>query len=258
MKIALLTLSWSLLAGAGLGCSGADAEAAAPIGQSGAGGSVGATGGAWVGNSGGAAAGGASIVAGASAGGSGVGATAGSANGGAGAGGAGGGHSSGGASGVAPGGASMGGGSACTPKADGALQSVGETLHDEKTCLDWMKATKSGVNYAAAEMFCADSTLGGFDDWRIPSASEFASTVTRCGKYAPEGPVDPAFDQIGDGYWTTTAAGEPNKVCAVGMLNAGGYYHYGTAGPQVVRCVRGAGMVKAVRDCTVAQGCSNW
>jgi hypothetical protein len=164
---------------------------------------------------------------------------------------------SGGASGGASAGA--GGASGCSPNPSGALGVVGDTVHDAKTCLDWMKTTKTGVNYAAAEMFCSDSTLGGFDDWRIPSASELASTVTLCGKYPPDGPIDTKlFDQQGDGYWTTTPAGEPNKVCAIGMLNAGGYYHYGTAGPQVVRCVRGAGSVKMVKDCTPAQGCMSW
>jgi hypothetical protein len=122
-----------------------------------------------------------------------------------------------------------------------------------------MKTTKTGVNYAAAETFCGDATAGGFDDWRIPTASEFASTITLCGKYPPDGPNDTKFfDQQGDGYWTSTPAGEPNKVCAVGMLNAGGYYHYGTAGPQVVRCVRGIGSVTMIKDCTVAQGCTSW
>ena len=132
-------------------------------------------------------------------------------------------------------------------------------MHDAKTCLDWIKTTQTGVNYEAAEMFCSASTLGGFDDWRIPNVHEYASTVTLCGKYPPEGPVDTKFfDQQGDGYWTSTPAGEPNKVCAVGMANAGGYYHYGTAGPQVVRCVRGTGAVPMVKDCTTAQGCSSW
>jgi hypothetical protein len=136
---------------------------------------------------------------------------------------------------------------------------MGEVVHDPESCLDWMKVTQAGVNYAAAETFCADSSLGGFDDWRIPSASELASIVTLCGMYPPQGPVDTSvFDIQGDGYWTTTTAGEPNKVCAVGMANAGGYYHYGTAGPQVVRCVRGQGTVVAVEDCTTAQGCKDW
>jgi hypothetical protein len=53
-------------------------------------------------------------------------------------------------------------------------------------------------------------------------------------------------------------AGGLDQVCAVGMANAGGYYHYGAAGPQVVRCVRGTGVVKMVKGCTMAQGCKDW
>jgi hypothetical protein len=165
----------------------------------------------------------------------------------------------GGSGGMPAGGGGAGGAASCVPNPSGSFSIVGDTVHDAKTCLDWMKTTKTSVNYAAAEMFCGDSMLGGFDDWRIPTVSEFASIVTLCGKYAPEGPVDPQFfDEQGDGYWTRTPAGELNKVCAIGMANAGGYYHYGTAGPQVVRCVRGSGSVKMVADCTTAMGCKDW
>ncbi len=60
--------------------------------------------------------------------------------------------------------------------------------------------------------------------------------------------------------WSKRAsfAGEPNEVCAIGMSNAGGYYHHGTPGPQVVRCVRGAGTFPMVKACTMALGCSSW
>jgi hypothetical protein len=163
------------------------------------------------------------------------------------------------ASGGGGNGGAAAGGNGCVPDGAGMLSVVGETVHDAKTCLDWMKTTKTSVNYEAAETYCADAAVGGFDDWRIPDASEFASVVTFCGKYLPEGPIDTkVFDHEGDGYWTRTPAGELNKVCAVGMLNAGGYYHFGTAGPQVVRCVRGTGSVKMVKPCTAADGCSNW
>lgn len=251
---------WILACGLGWGCSAAEADAPGGASGSSAGGTAGlATGGtsASAGSSGtNGGSGGAATTGGASSGGSAQAAGAGGAL----AGNTSGGSSAGGAvagTGGASGGSAGGGG--CVPDPNGGLSVKGEVVHDSKSCLDWMKATKTGVNYAAAEMYCGDATTGGFDDWRIPNASEFASIVTLCGKYAPDGPVDTkVFELAGDGYWTTTPAGEPNKVCAVGMLNAGGYYHYGTAGPQVVRCVRGAGTFKMVKDCMAAQGCSNW
>jgi hypothetical protein len=249
---------WLLCGSLGLGCSAADPGGA---GASGAPATAGSGG-----QSGGSNTGGASVAAGApgSAGNSASAGAAGSALGGspgaagsvgaAGSANGGGGGNTGGAAN-----AGAGGGSSCVPDAAGVLSTVGETVHDAKSCLDWMKTTKTGVNFEAAQTYCADATLGGFDDWRIPDASEFASIITLCGKYLPDGPIDTKFfDHEGDGYWTTTPAGELNKVCAVGMLNAGGYYHFGTAGPQVVRCVRGTGSVKMVKACTAADGCSNW
>lgn len=258
--LARMKTAFVVLVGLSLwGCGGSDSE---PSGQAGTGG--GGTAGTSGGGSGGASVGGAGANTG--------GATAGGTSGGTGGVGAGGAVAGGGVGGTAAGGGGgssggtggsggSGGGGACTPNPAGKLVVVGETVHDEKTCLDWMKTTQDNVNYAASETFCGDSTLGGFDDWRIPNLNEFASIITACGKYPPEGPVDTSiFDIKGDGYWTTTSAGEPNKVCAVGMANAGGYYHYGTAGPQVVRCVRGTGTVKTVMDCTVKEidGCKEW
>lgn len=241
----------------GFGCSAADPGEGGASGAPAVGGIVGTTGTGVSGNAGSPAGGAGPASTGGSLSSAGAASSAGSGGGGdTGAGGLSGGASGGG---NASAGAGGGGGSGCVPDAAGAFSVVGETVHDPKTCLDWMKTTKTGVNYEAAQTFCRDSMLGGFDDWRIPNASEFASTVTLCGKYPPDGPVDTKFfDQQGDGYWTTTSAGELNKVCAVGMLNAGDYYHYGTAGPQVVRCVRGTGTVKMIKDCTTVQGCKTW
>jgi hypothetical protein len=254
--------SWLLGCCLALGCSAGSGDPAGSGGTANtSAGTAGTTSGGSTASAGTGGAGGTVAAGGGGAGGSVAGGSGGATPGGAGAGGTSG--ASGGSAGTTAGGGSGGGAGAsgCVPDPNGALSvnAAGDTVHDPKTCLDWMKKTQSGVNYAAAEMFCGDATIGGFDDWRIPDASEFASIVTLCGKYAPDGPVDTKiFELAGDGYWTTTPAGEPNKVCAVGMLNAGGYYHYGTAGPQVVRCVRGSGTVKMVKDCTMAMGCSNW
>jgi hypothetical protein len=152
---------------------------------------------------------------------------------------------------------------ACTPDPSGVLAASGEVVFDPRTCLSWTRATKEGVNLNPALppdgiSHCGQLVLGGHDDWRVPTVDELASIITRCGKYPPEGPWDPLFEVKGDGYWTTTSAGAPRKVCAIGTANAGKFYEYGIDGPQVVRCVRGAGTVRHARDCTTGATCSNW
>jgi hypothetical protein len=69
---------------------------------------------------------------------------------------------------------------------------------------------------------------------------------------------DPLFEVRGDRSWTTTSAGQPRKLCAIGTASAGKLYEYGIDGPRVVRCLRGAGVVKPARDCATGATVADW
>lgn len=148
--------------------------------------------------------------------------------------------------------------SGCTPNPSGSFVATDDAVLDETTCLYWHKATTTG-NFDAVTQACDASTAGGFDDWRIPNVDELASIVKFCKDWSKSSPWADAFEVSGDGYWTTTVAEDDYHYCAIGTATMGGYYEYGPVGPQVGRCVRGAGSPPAVMDCTTAAtGCDNW
>jgi hypothetical protein len=175
------------------------------------------------------------------------------AGGGAGGGGAGGGGAGGGGGGGAGGGGGGagggGGGGNCTPNPSGSFMVNGDVVFDPKTCLSWTKATMGGQPYAAAETYCGGLTLGGYDDWRLPTAGEVVS-IFKCDNTQP--PVAEAFTVMGDGIWTTTLsgtiAGDEPKVCGAGQAS-GQYYDFGKVGGQNTRCVRGAMTLPDRTDC---------
>lgn len=148
---------------------------------------------------------------------------------------------------------------ACTPEPSGAYVTKGDLVLDQRTCLAWMQESVSGMGLSAAKAFCEGLSRGGFEDWRVPTASEAASLMIRCGSYPPMDTT--VFSLSGDGIWTTTesgsVAGNENKVCGIGQ-NTGQYYDFGPVGAQHTRCVRGTVTVPTVKDCKLAQGCMNW
>lgn len=151
------------------------------------------------------------------------------------------------------------GGNGCTPNANASYLTTGEVVFDQSRCLHWMKESVSGMGLAAAKAYCEGLSRGGFEDWRVPIASEVATLITQCGMYPP---MDTSvFTLSGDGIWTTTEsgtlAGSENKVCGIGQ-NTGQYYDFGPVGAQHTRCVRGMGTYPMVKDCKTAQGCTNW
>lgn len=133
---------------------------------------------------------------------------------------------------------------------------TGDVVFDQKTCLTWMKTDVNGHPYTAADAYCADLTLGGYDDWRLPTAGE-TTTLFHCkGTYPP---VHDVFTVANDGIWTTTEsgtiAGDEPKVCAAGQ-NSGEFYDFGKVGAQNTRCVRGPITVPDRANCkSVRQVC---
>jgi|GEM_PF-1705138 len=167
-------------------------------------------------------------------------------------GGTGSGGSSGGATGTGGASSDSGGSgtaSDCTPNPAGTFVVSGEVVFDETTCLSWMQENATGQPYAEATTYCADLSLGGYEDWRIPTAGEVVSIFKCLGTFPP---VEDVFTVVGDGIWTTTEtgtiAGDLPKVCGAGQ-SSGQYYDYGQVGPQNTRCVRGESTLPDRTDC---------
>lgn len=138
----------------------------------------------------------------------------------------------------------------CTPKENGAFVVSGETVYDEKTCLTWMRDNTTGDPYDEAVQYCENLVLGGYDDWRLPTAGE-VTTIFKCDGMWP--PIDDTvFNVMGDGIWTSTesgtTAGDLPKVCGAGQ-SSGNYYDFGQVGGQNTRCVRGASTITDRLDC---------
>ncbi len=153
---------------------------------------------------------------------------------------------------TASGGAGQGTGGAsaeeCTPDAGASAVVEGELVYDARYCLRWEKidSVSGPLNYADALLYCEALTLGGLDDWRIPTAAE-AATVFDCDGMWPH--VSPPYETSGDGFWTSTEsgtiAGDKPKVCGAGQ-NSGSYYDFGQEGPQPTRCVQGPNTLEDV------------
>lgn len=63
----------------------------------------------------------------------------------------------------------------------GSYDIKGEVVVDEKTGLMWQrKRAPNTMNHAAAIEYCENLSLGGYNDWRLPSISELKTLIVGC------------------------------------------------------------------------------
>jgi hypothetical protein len=124
--------------------------------------------------------------------------------------------------------------------------SLAGTVTDNVTDLMWQQTptTSGGVKYptfteAAAATFCASMTLGGFQDWRLPTAIELDSLLDY--NIAHPGPVinATAFPSTPAGvFWTSTVVPGGSGAYWAADFSYGYTETFGGATPYYVRCVR--------------------
>jgi hypothetical protein len=70
------------------------------------------------------------------------------------------------------------------------------TVTDTVTGLQWQQTDGGEMTFENAEIFCANLSLGGYTDWRLPTAQEAYSILN-------QGKSNPALDMV---FFTNTAA----------------------------------------------------
>ena len=79
-----------------------------------------------------------------------------------------------------------------------------ETYTDPKTNLTWQVQTNpTKMSWQEAMDYCQDLTLGGFDDWRLPTIRELLSIVDYK-SYNPAIDTDIFPDTVSSYYWSST------------------------------------------------------
>lgn len=118
----------------------------------------------------------------------------------------------------------------------GPYTSTTTTVTDQATGLEWQRADDATARtWENALSYCADLSLNGQTDWRLPNVRELKSIVDHT-RYSPA--IDPVFSGQSSHYWSATTSGHiPNDAWSVrfyeGFDSWGDktYSHY-------VRCVR--------------------
>lgn len=121
-----------------------------------------------------------------------------------------------------------------------AFDAAGGIATDQVTSLMWQRAVSSGQQYTwrDALSYCASLTLGGHDDWRLPTEIELVSLVDDSIATPPA--IDAAAfpDTPAGYYWSSIpAAGSLDNAWLVDF-DTGSAYAAAVDAPEYVRCVR--------------------
>lgn len=109
---------------------------------------------------------------------------------------------------------------------------------DQVTGLQWQQAAPADkLAAAAADAYCAELTLSGYDDWRLPTRIELVSLVdfTRSPAIDSE-----QFPDVSGNFWTssrTAKVSNPQRYWQVSFTNGGTLTSSEAVGSRV-RCVR--------------------
>lgn len=112
-------------------------------------------------------------------------------------------------------------------------------VKDEQTNLMWQddyEARSVEKNWDDARKYCANLTLGGYDDWRLPSIEELRSIVDY-GSHEPA--INASFKNVAnDIYWSSTSyAGDSSSACVI-LFSSGGVDRFSKSDTWFVRCVK--------------------
>lgn len=120
-----------------------------------------------------------------------------------------------------------------------SLEDDNNSVRDHKTGLIWQRAD-DGIqrNWVTADQYCADSSLGGKFNWRLPGTEEL-QTIVDYSRHSPA--LDPVFAPplTGSIYWSnSTSVHFPDYAWTV-IFNEGSTSWGKKTDGYSVRCVRG-------------------
>ena len=118
-----------------------------------------------------------------------------------------------------------------------------EIVTDTVTGLQWQDdrdAKTVKKNWQEAIEYCADLTLGGHSDWRLPTIAELRSIVDK-GRHKPA--IDPTFQNVGSDdwwslYWSSTTYAYDSSSAWFVFFNDGSASSGSKGNSVFVRCVR--------------------